>query len=455
MIQTGLIKHAHADLVTDAAYDFYGLRLATCGLDQKIKVWQTDQATGQWTLEQEWRAHDAAVSKLSWAHPEFGSILASASYDRIVKVWERRSANVSTQEHGSIISTLHSGTNGLELSDDGTLGGISRLKTKWVEMSLLPEAKGTVRAVEFSPHHFGLKLASISTDHHLRLYECVDLRTWTLADEVDMLTLPLQSTSSPFASTPTPTHTQNAPDGASVAQALQQAIPRQGVVSGLAPNVSAGNREADGGWCLSWCKERYWGEVLAAGSGVSGVVHVVRFSPSRRTTVLLALNPHPSDLAVPTAGAAPSFGVAGISVVDTAPPKYAITSVAWAPSCGRSYHLIATGSRDGHVRIWRIKPANEGNEEGELSDADGQWEASVVADFNDHRSSVGRVEWNMTGTILSSAGDDGRIRLWRMTSGNVWRAAGNIGVEEAEDNDDIDSSVVGNTKDQAGVRMDE
>lgn len=36
MPQTGLIENAHNDLVTDAAYDFYGLRLATCSLDQRF-----------------------------------------------------------------------------------------------------------------------------------------------------------------------------------------------------------------------------------------------------------------------------------------------------------------------------------------------------------------------------------------------------------------------------------
>lgn len=35
MIQTALIQNAHADLVTDATYDMYGLMLATCGLDQR------------------------------------------------------------------------------------------------------------------------------------------------------------------------------------------------------------------------------------------------------------------------------------------------------------------------------------------------------------------------------------------------------------------------------------
>lgn len=36
-------------------------------------------------------------------------------------------------------------------------------------------------------------------------------------------------------------------------------------------------------------------------------------------------------------------------------------------------------------------------------------------------------------TILSSAGNDGRVRLWKMTAGNVWRPAGHISVEQAEE----------------------
>lgn len=78
------------------------------------------------------------------------------------------------------------------------------------------------------------------------------------------------------------------------------------------------------------------------------------------------------------------------------------------------------------------------------------------------RSAVGRVEWNVTGcvlsrwapgiadddwlltrcvcyrTVLSSAGNDGRVRLWKMTAGNVWRPAGHISVEQAEEVADVD-----------------
>lgn len=41
-------------------------------------------------------------------------------------------------------------------------------------------------------------------------------------------------------------------------------------------------------------------------------------------------------------------------------------------------------------------------------------------------------------TVLSSAGNDGRVRLWKMTAGNVWRPAGHISVEKAEEVTDVE-----------------
>jgi nucleoporin SEH1 len=41
------------------------------------------------------------------------------------------------------------------------------------------------------------------------------------------------------------------------------------------------------------------------------------------------------------------------------------------------------------------------------------WAVELVANFDDHHSDVWRVSWNATGTVLSSAGDDGTIRLWK------------------------------------------
>ena len=88
---------------------------------------------------------------------------------------------------------------------------------------------------------------------------------------------------------------------------------------------------------------------------------------------------------------------------------FPISSLAWAPSSGRSYHLIAAGSRDGCIRIWKVTPS--GN-------SDTRWDAALAAEITDHMAEssgggVGRVEWNITGTVLSTAGCDGVVRLWK------------------------------------------
>ncbi|RPD56747.1 WD40 repeat-like protein [Lentinus tigrinus ALCF2SS1-7] len=418
MIQTGLIPDAHNDLVTDASYDFYGLHLATCSLDQRVKVWQLHEQDGSWSAEHDWKAHDAAISKVSWAHPEFGTILATASFDRTVKVWEQ----ISSPDFDST-----------QLNGAGHAASSS--STRWEERAILVDAKGTVRAVEFAPQHWGLKLATISSDNCLRIYECLEqpsLASWELLQEVDVLALPATTPSSRSTAhtviSATPTQTSAGLDGNSVS-AVAHALQQQASQSQVSGRPGLGTREADGGWCISWCKDKYWGEVIAAGCGIDGVVKIIQLNSSGRPSTLLSLNSAPPAPSDPTSKG-PSTAANG----DEAAKTYAITSVAWAPSCGRSYHLIATGSRDGHVRIWRVRPPTPSEDlDGEGEEGEGKWSASIVGDFDDHKSTVGRVEWNITGTILSSAGNDGRVRLWKMTAGNVWRPAGHISVEQAEE----------------------
>jgi WD40 repeat protein len=84
------------------------------------------------------QAHDATVSKLSWAHPQFGPILASSSFDRTVKIWEQTYSEPESQANGAK----------------------SQNASRWIERAVLVDAKATVRSVEFAPHQFGLKLVS-------------------------------------------------------------------------------------------------------------------------------------------------------------------------------------------------------------------------------------------------------------------------------------------------------
>lgn len=47
-----------------------------------------------------------------------------------------------------------------------------------------------------------------------------------------------------------------------------------------------------------------------------------------------------------------------------------------------------------------------------------QLEILQAAQFDDHHSTVWRISWNITGTILASSGDDGCLRMWK---GKIFR----------------------------------
>jgi hypothetical protein len=122
--------------------------------------------------------------------------------------------------------------------------------------------------------------ATIATDNHLRIYECLEqpsLTTWQISEEVNVQNL--QSVPSPSlvshsqtVALTTPTQTNATLDATSVSlvsQALQQ-----GLQQSPQNRAGMGNREADGGWCVSWCKDKYWGEIIAVGCGISGTIKV-------------------------------------------------------------------------------------------------------------------------------------------------------------------------------------
>lgn len=110
---------------------------------------------------------------------------------------------------------------------------------------------------------------------------------------------------------------------------------------------------------------------------------------ARRSNVLLTLDGSPAASGTATPAVAGHITAAGPESAPqpgapSAQQTYSVTSVAWAPSCGRSYHLVATGSRDGHVRIWKLKPPPEDFGEDDMHD-DGKWTATIVGDFDQHK----------------------------------------------------------------------
>ena len=132
----------HSAFIHDVAYNFYGKRLATCSSDKKIKVW--DLVDGEWVVTSEIQnEHKSSIHKLSWAHPEFGQILASCSDDGDVNIYEEQ---------------------------------IDRnRKRKFTKRGRLVDSRVAVYDVQFAPRHQDLKLATASQDGKIRIYESSNL----------------------------------------------------------------------------------------------------------------------------------------------------------------------------------------------------------------------------------------------------------------------------------------
>ncbi|CCH59303.1 hypothetical protein TBLA_0B04670 [Henningerozyma blattae CBS 6284] len=316
----------------------------------------------------------------------YGRHLATCSADQHVKVfkldkeseewilsdsWRAHDASVVSvdwvaPEYGRLLATAsHDKSIKIwEEDPDGTEGSGRR----WTRLATLNDSSGALYGIQFAPSHLGLRLASIGNDGVLRIYDALepqDLRVWTLTTEVKVLAIP-------------PAHQ------------LQSAF------------------------CLSWCPTRFAPERLAVcvldkaliyQRGRNGKLHNV----ARLT------------------------GHNGL-----------IRSVAWAPSIGRLYQLVATGCKDGKVRIFKITEStvsatNKNNsmtssqltkddsESQTLNDEEPEnttepaLQVEILSEHADHGGEVWSVSWNITGTILSSTGEDGKVRLWKSTYSNEYK----------------------------------
>uniref|UniRef100_A0A8D0DKD4 SEH1 like nucleoporin n=1 Tax=Salvator merianae TaxID=96440 RepID=A0A8D0DKD4_SALMN len=149
----------HRDLIHDVSFDFHGRRMATCSSDQSVKVWDKGE-NGEWHCTASWKTHSGSVWRVTWAHPEFGQVLASCSFDRTAAVWEE------------IVGE----------SNDKLRG-----QSHWVKRTTLVDSRTSVTDVKFAPKHMGLMLATCSADGVVRIYEAPDvmnLSQWSLQHEI-------------------------------------------------------------------------------------------------------------------------------------------------------------------------------------------------------------------------------------------------------------------------------
>ncbi len=122
------VQCTHEDLIHDVKFDYYGKQLATCSSDRKVKIFAVVGEGGERQEVAELLGHDGPVWEVSWAHPEYGNILASCSYDRSVFVWKEHAPG------------------------------------SWAVIHKFLDHEGSVNSVAFCPREFGLRLACASSD---------------------------------------------------------------------------------------------------------------------------------------------------------------------------------------------------------------------------------------------------------------------------------------------------
>lgn len=103
------IETGHSDVIHDVSMDYHGKRVATGSSDATIKITGvSNNSTSQHlaTLT----GHQGPVWQIAWAHPKFGSVLASSSYDGKVIIWKEGNQNEWSQfqvfEHKSSVNSI-------------------------------------------------------------------------------------------------------------------------------------------------------------------------------------------------------------------------------------------------------------------------------------------------------------------------------------------------------------
>ena len=142
------ISNAHSDLIHDAVLDYYGKRLATCSSDKTIKIFEVSQpnsdanenANGNpgYVLLDTLSEHTGPVWQVDWAHPKFGTCLASCGYDGKICIWKENS------------------------------------NKKFELISVLQYHTASVNSVQWAPHEYGPLLLCSSSDGSCSIVEFKD-----------------------------------------------------------------------------------------------------------------------------------------------------------------------------------------------------------------------------------------------------------------------------------------
>lgn len=362
----------HDELIHDLNYDFYGKRIATCSSDQTIKVFEKIEPS---------------IQQQSHPAPDSIEALQNSPEWELVDSWKAHRTTIvkvawASPEFGQVIASCsYDGTLKIFEEDPRELKKSGR---RWINRATITEFNGPVYDMAFAPSHLGLKIASIDYDGIFRVHEAMDpnnLQNWTLQPPDEKLM------------------------------------------------TSPASKSRQSAFSLSWCPSMFFKEFIAVAAQNQAYIYYRN-------------------------GSGPFYRIA------TFPGhQVLIRSIAWAPSMGRGFQTIAIGYNDGKIEIYKVtkkqKPESTSSATVEksggsaikqqlqqqsvapafrqLSEQD-QFELSLekASDLEGHTKEVWKLSWNVTGTILASAGSDGTIRFWKSDYNNKFQCMAEVSAEQRE-----------------------
>jgi len=323
------IETAHEDMIHDAQLDYYGKRLATCSSDRTVKVFdvvdgEPQRSTGGHTL----KGHTGPVWQVAWAHPKYGHILASCSYDGKVLIWKEQ------QGQGSAV------------------GG-------WIKIKEHTLHTASVNSVSWAPHELGAILACASSDGKVSVLTFKNDGQWD-ADIFTAHAIGCNAVSWAPAILPGSLVTpQQAPATATIPGQPPTSTPQTFSIKRFASagcdNLVKiwGYREDTQSWVeeetleghSDWVRDVAWApniglprSYIATASQDRTVIIWTKDTPTS-PWVKTALDP--STAVSPTTGAAPP------------PPAGKFPDVVWRVSWSLAGNLLAVSCGDGKVTLWK------------------------------------------------------------------------------------------------------
>jgi WD40 repeat protein/tetratricopeptide (TPR) repeat protein len=417
-----LTLHKHTGVVGGVKWSPDGRLLASASADGTVKVWEGATGREVTTL----RGQLASVwHSVSWS-PD-SRRLASLNRGETIKLWDAETgAEVTYIQDYEGAHAVSWSPNGRHLACAGSWNGVVRLwdTTTGQRIARFHGHKETVYSMSWSPD--GRRLASAGHDHTVRVWDVQTARETAIFRGH---TAPVLAVSW-------------SPDGKRLASASHDQTIRLWSPEGEESFILRGH--TNDVHAVQWSSD---GQRLAS-AGADHTVRVWNQGQGWKATILpghadlvRAVCWSPDDKRLASAGADETVRIWDVNAPEPNPilgrHSNRVTAASWSPD-GR---CLASASADKTIKLWDAGRRREiatlrGHNDEVLAvswSPDGKRLASAskdgtikvwdqdarkeVASFRGHTSAVWAVIWSPEGEKLASSGDDGSMRLWEATTG--------------------------------------